>query len=518
MNHYSYRQERSFTLVVLASLLTLLLPTPVHAQQQPSSSTTPLSPSGPGGGGGGSGSSLSIESVMFEYQAATSNARRIDYELSKIMIRDPNATRIIIATSSDIGAIVQLKAVLGQATIIDGRLADLAKALVNNAYPCHGGTRLGQRFEAFAFSTKSTTSTATPQGILPGLLPFLTGNASAIQTLIQTIANVGTVTETIAPAPGALQDTVLINLVAGGFPGAPGHVFVPSLYAPDIIYSSFKDTLIGQRLSTLETDRRTLIQAADKKLLSPACQYTGDPKSAGDQNLAKMNQATITQVTTEVTAASALVDAFEASLFGGGGAASNPATPGAATGAPTNPTSTPLTTTTPGAPGATTPNSPAAGPPTASAIAGPSPQGGSALQQMLYADALLRQLGLGTDNDTNKRLPIYFVSVHSLESGGTALTKGGFFGGTHVYYSGGAVATFSVFGGGGAIICSGVSYSYRGSVYEGRMTDAFNDVADPQAGTPGKQDDLPIVNNYTSSCGRSALGATNVTTVPTSTP
>jgi hypothetical protein len=284
---------------------------------------------------------------------------------------------------------------------------------------------------------------------------------------------------------------MLVNLISGDLRREfPGEVFVPGAYVPNLVSTKFGDTLIGATLNTLETDRRNLIQTADTKILSPDCQY------AGDKNLAKLNQATISQITMEVTAASALVDAFEASLFGGGGGAAKNASqsnlnasgnPGGSGSAPTS--------------RAGTPNGQLPGPSTNGSSS--AQQNGSTLQQMFYADGILRTVPTTQTKDGKKRAPIYFVSVHSLESGGTTLSKASLFPGTHVYYSGGAVATFSIFGDEGAVLCSGVSYSYRGSISEDRMTDAFSDDRVPGTDPPtdaSKRDDLPIVNHFTTSC------------------
>lgn len=447
------RAKTLMALALIASIATLP-PLPIWAQQ---STATPSGNGGGGGGGGAGGGGLPIESTVLEYQSLAESATWMDSQLKDVVnfAGHPDA-RVVIATNNDIAAIMQLEAALGQAKLIANRLEQLRSALHSKVFPCYAPVPIKKK--------PSVIVKPYALNILPGLPPFLVGNASAIQTLIQTIASIGAVQRSIAPAPGTLNDTSLINLVAGGLPSRA--VYVPSLYAPGLIYDTFDKTLIGNSVLTLESARNKLYSAADERILSKECQYT--------VNKVKINQTTITAITNEVAADGLLVDTYEASLFGG------QAPPAPAKSAGTDSSTSPATPST----GA------------ASSIA--------TLQQLLNADSMLRQLGATPARPTvDPAKPYYLVSVRSLESGGNVLTKSNLFAGSHVFFSGGAASTFDVFKGDGGIICSGVSYGYRGFVGESSMNTAVSDAQTPGAkATDANRDSLPPANHFTSNCGK----------------
>ncbi len=456
-------------------LFATLLPLSAIAQVPP-----PAPAAAPPAGGGG-GASLAMESIVLEYQTLAESASRMDTAIkTAINLQNNPHASIVIATNADIGALVQLQATLGQEQTIAARLVQLKAAIKSpkgrdQSFKCNPAGKA----PAPAPRPSSTQSVSALAFGLDGVPAFLTTNAAAIQTLIQTIASVGAVTETVAPAPGALSDTSLINLVAHGLENGVVNVYVPSVYPPGLVNHSFTGwSLIGFAIQRLEKSRAKLYAAADAKILDPDCQANITDTNGAlvtDKNgmPLKVNQATITQITTEVTAASSLVDSYETSLFGG----QAPAPPAAAT-APAASPAAPA-----GAPAAATPPS------------------GTTLQQLLYADLLLRMLGATPENPVlDPKQPYYLISVHSLESGGNTLTKANLFAGSHVFFSGGAISTFGVFRGDGSYLCSGISYGYRGFVPEDRMTAAITDQRPDPTDTPPPADGQTPTNHFTSSC------------------
>jgi hypothetical protein len=447
--------------IALIGSLVLLIPLAGQAQQTPSSQGAGAAPAGGGAGG-------SYESVVLEYQASAESASWIDAAVASAInfTKHPDAN-VIIATNADIGAIVQLEAVLGQANLIGSRLDQLKNALKTSSFPCYSPVREAKPARVARMRSLNIA------GFLESTGP------AGIQTLVQTIATVGAVTESVAPAPGGLNDTSLINLIANGLTQRlpQGNVYVPSMYPPALINHSFGSwSLIGTSIGKLEESRKNLYAAADAKILSKQCQYTiKDSKG----NPTKYNQATINQITAEVTAASSLVDTFETSLFGGQAPPSTAQSGGSGTPAA-------------GGPGSTSAQA-------QSALA--SAPSGTTLQQLLYADLLLRRLGATPEQpvlDPSK--PYYLISVHSLESGGNTLTKSNQLAGGHLFFSGTAVSTFSLFKPDGSTICSGISYGYRGFVAEDRMTAAINDQQPGNASSPTSSDKLPGTNHFTTSC------------------
>jgi hypothetical protein len=87
-----------------------------------------------------------------------------------------------------------------------------------------------------------------------------------------------------------------------------------------------------------------------------------------------------------------------------------------------------------------------------------------------------------------------------LESGGNTLTKANLFAGSHLFFSGGAVSTFSLFKPDGSVICSGVSYGYRGFVTEDGMSAAINDQSSGSAAAGASNDKLPVPSHFTTTC------------------
>jgi hypothetical protein len=111
----------------------------------------------------------------------------------------------------------------------------------------------------------------------------------------------------------------------------------------------------------------------------------------------------------------------------------------------------------------------------AAQASGATPSAGTALQQMLYADLLLKTL----HSQTRANEELSFLSLHSLESGGGQLTKSNLFLGSRNYFSGGAVATFALFGGDGKSKCTGIVYGYKGYLRDNKVEAEINNPKPP---------------------------------------
>ena len=346
------------------------------------------------------------------------------------------------------------------------------------------------------------------------ILQYPLTNATAISTLAQTIASLGNVTETVSPAAGALNDTSLVNLLAGDLAHRSYNVIVPSVFPPGLAARQFNavvdknghlvvnGSILGTTLARLEFARLWMYRSVNHRILSSQCQYTTTDKK-GSKTV--VNAAVIAQMSTAVMTASGVLDSFEATLFG----ATSP--------------SAPTVASAPGGPPAA--GSPPSGPSGQAGTGGPTqqpaapaqapPSSGTTLQQLLYADLTVQRLGETADHpsiDTTLHPNAYFVMVHALESGGNTLTKGSFWG-TRVFFSGGSVATFDVYKATTQrLLCSGVGYAYRGFVTENQMGTGIDDNPAPgstptpapgAASSPQNHDDaLPRMHYFTTgSCG-----------------
>lgn len=429
----------STRILLLALAVTASLGTPLtsYAQQAPATATPQSPGAGPSGAAG-----PPIESIILEYQALAESASRIASAIAYQIQFNPTTKtpKVAVVTTTDIAAMVQLKEVLGQASLITNRLDKLAETV-----PL---IKCGQ------------TPTANVYGASPINLTSPLANASNIQTMLQTVASIFAVTQTVSPAAGSLNDTSLINLVVSRLP--QGTVYVPSVYPPYLYAEDFGATKLWNSLTNLETARQALYKAADGKIYSPACQT-------------KALAPTLVVLAAQVAAASALADNFEVSLFGG-----QPSPP-------------------PGGPNANTGGAPAGGaaaPSQQTPAPSPPPMAAAAsLPQLLYADYLLRHIDSSS----------YFVTLHSLESGGNTMTKSNLFAGSHVFFSGGAVSTFSLYGPDGTVICSGISYAYRGFVPEDKLNAAIADSQNPGTLTDSTGDAQPPIGHYTSNCPNATI-------------
>ncbi|HEY1866760.1 MAG TPA: hypothetical protein VGG70_00595 [Candidatus Cybelea sp.] len=444
-----------------------------------------------------------IESAVFEYQAMAGNAHNIDLQIiSAINLTTHPRPYVVVATSADIGLILRLQTTLGEAALVKDRVIAVYKALRSDTvFQCKSPVTRG-RTPATAPPSKTQRLTALappapPPAAAPpaGWLASALANASSVAALLPAIQSLAMVSETAVPAAGDLSDISLITAIAGELHASGATALVPSFYPPQLATQPFSGTLIGRTISDLEKWRADMYDEANKRILSPQCQYTTTDKKG---NTVVVNLAVVNQMIAAVTSAAALLDKFEGQLFGGTMAATPVIAP-----APPTPAAPPAGGgAKPLAAGADSPGKASDSPkPTAQ----PPGSGGSALEQLLYADLTLQQLGATVERPYISSKNVYFVSVHNPNSGGTTLTAAAFLG-SRVFYSGGAVSTFSIFdANAGTLLCSGISYAYRGSVSQHQMQLGINDAQNPglpngAATSPPSTDVLLAAGYFTTNC------------------
>jgi hypothetical protein len=432
----------------------------VFAAHQVRSQTPPggagPSPSSPPGGpsvgsppAGITNGTPPIESTILAYKILVADAAKIAESLGT----NTAGKIVVIGTSNDIAAIIQLRIVLSQAGILEQRLRNLTTELNKIALPNYahavikGNPRLGAGFIA---------------------------SPAEVATLIQTLGSITAVNQTLSSAPGALNDATLISLIAKAL--TAGSVYIPSVYPPNLITATdINNTNIGTALRRLETARQEAINSSntylqevqDAGIVATTVKGAANPIYSDaeiDAAGAFAEKAvTITLLTNAVTLASAAVDGFETSLFTGQGYSpaipSQPDTPNTTASTPATP-ALPAPTPAPILPSTPAPTGPA---PASSQNQGQQPvtASGTSFQQMISADLLLGQI---LSNPTSSKLEL--LSVHALESGGSQLSKSNLFLGSRIYFGGGAVASFALYDSSGAVICSGVGYGYKGNIRE----------------------------------------------------
>lgn len=401
-----------------------------------------------------------IESTILAYKILVADAARIDASLST----KTTGKIVVVGTSTDIAAIVQLRIVLSQANILEQRLTTLTTALNAIVKPIYvspvikGNPALGAGFIA---------------------------SPADVATLIQTLGSITAVNQTLSSAAGALNDATLITLIAQGINADA--VYIPSVYPPNLITDiDLTETNIGAALTRLETARRTAVNTSNDYLqaLKDAAIVATTVKGGPVYTNAQIDAAgafaekavTINAIVNAITLASTAVDGFETSLFTGQGYSPAP-TPQTNITTPAAPAPAPAPALPAPVPAPPLPAAPA---PAAPAPVTPQNQGqqpvttsGTTLQQLVSADLLLRQIL----SNPIYSLRLVLLSVHALESGGSQLTKSNLFLGSRIYFGGGAVASFALYDSDGTPICSGVGYGYKGNIREKSVESALTNTA-----------------------------------------
>lgn len=474
--------SRAIALIFMIGLAPSLFCTPARAQSAPSPAPSGAAASTPSGAGAGGGGGLPIEATILAYQNLQSDADSIAASVAATL---PAESKIVVATPTDVAAILQLRIILYQIATLNERFDELRNALYG--LPCSPPKPQPH--------VRTNGSWVTP---FLGLF----STPSDIQAMVSTVASLSSSTESLSAQSGTFTDATFTNLVANSLLRQKRSlVYVPGIVPPNIMtvppaegppgYITDSDrthSYLYGGLADLDQNRMVL-QREMKNVFDGKCK-----KDMSDRIvLSKL-------VTVGITTA----DNFESAILGGplvipsttlltiptpSPAPTKKITPGSPSPAAPAAISNTITVNAP-------PGSQAAPPSAATPASGPSP-----LQQLLYVDLLLRQLAYGETSPVLR--DVYILSVHTLESGGNQLTKTSTFLGTRVYYSGGSAATFTLIGSNGSMVCSGVAYGYRGFV----KADDIALAVDRRVGTdsptlvPGTQNALPNGQRYAPTCG-----------------
>jgi len=227
----------------------------VQGPQQPSGSNQ-----GPGGSGitGGGGGSMAIESVLFSYRGLAKDAENISRAV-KDRIKNRS---VVVATPADFASLIQWRTTMFQADLLDDRLTAATKALTDVSKP-----------DFFKTVPKSVPTV--------GAGPFISG-PSDVQALVQTLASIFAVNESVSASSGALTTTPLTNLLADDLRACDANVYVPSIYPPNLAGNAdLTGTLIGAELGQLEEDLTSAVAAGQEAAmaLSDANTVTTSPES-----------------------------------------------------------------------------------------------------------------------------------------------------------------------------------------------------------------------------------------------
>lgn len=370
--------------------------------------------------------------------------------------------------------------------------------------------------------TQSTPTTSTSTGTSP-----LSALTSALPVFATVLNQALAVQQTLSSSQGAMTDTPLMNMVAERLRESQTTILIPSIYTPHLLRNgTLEDTYLWRALSQLEDDRAVLWTdlATASKLLSKATYIVQNSSKYGapDVTAALEYSGQLQSLASSAQAVAASIDSFETSLFGGQPGNSSqqqtqnqqnqtPGSPGNQNGNPSgNAGGNPSGNQTGNQPGNTAnqtnngsqnqgngSNGNGNANPSGNSNATQNPQNGqqpstaagqpaNTLPQILGADLLAHALWGDTSwpsapwtveqaahafaSQTDK---VNFLTLHSLESGGSQLTKSNFFYGTHIFFSGGAVATFGLYKVSGEVLCSGFAYDYEGNVREKRYNHAL---------------------------------------------
>jgi hypothetical protein len=208
----------------------------------------PSSPSSPGITGGAG--SMGIESTIFAYKALASDATAI----ANAVISNVKGKVVVVATPADFASLVQWRTTIYQIELLDGKLAKATAALDKKNIP---------------------DFLKTPQGSLPSVPtvgggPFV-ASPSDVQTLVQTLASIFAVNESVSVGSGDLTTIPLTNRLADLLRQKGATIYVPSVYSPNLLAGDdIGATFVGNRLTKLETDRAAAVDAAQAYSLALA--------------------------------------------------------------------------------------------------------------------------------------------------------------------------------------------------------------------------------------------------------
>jgi len=374
---------------------------------------------------------IPIEETILAYQGLQRSAYNIATNAKTAGLQN----YVLIGTPDDINAVVQLRIILEQANLLEGRMSTLHTFIGNNC---------------------SQAQTANYGFAFPVI-------AKLLVSLLQPFEQLTAVNEGVASSASDLGDQSLINLVANQLRTNDGSlkVYVPSEFPPALMSENdISNTNIGKELHKIASSRDDLLLDEAQVKNKKQCQQYADT----DFLSAQLNAA--------ITAA----DAFESAVLSGKSASQAPSNKAK------DSSSASSSSSGKGGKGSNPASKKNPPPQSSSDQAAATP--GSPLQQVLYADLMLSTLGSNAKNT-------YFLSVHTLESGGSLLGLQSA-GGSNIFFSGGVVTTFGLFSPEGNVMCAGISYGYRGFVRESDYT-----LAIPANLSPSK---IPTEKGDTTTC------------------
>lgn len=399
-----------------------------------------------GQGGSGSSGTEPIEVSLLAYRSLGAMGRVIAAALSTTLPEQTDT--IVVVSPSDLSAILEWRAVIGQLEFLQKRL-DLDESLYNDLAEYNLPGEIHPIVTQNPGGAKSLTIT----------------DFSSLVQAIPTLASTFAVNEASVSSQGSIVDEPLMATVAGNLRGSGWIVYVPAVYTPNLMTGAdLGDGVLSDRLSKLEASRKVCgqrIQSVVKQLgeASMVVQKRSKYKPADQQIAARYladsleAKAFVASCTADIQA----MDMLEGTLFSG---QTQTAQVAGSSGGPSNAAG--------GSPAPSSQQVPQTGGPASSGqplqtSVWSSP--GTTLQAVVSADLLMRSL-LGPSNGVPNaaNLSKFFVlSIRVLDSGGEELSRSNIFG-TKIRFGGGVAATFSLYKLDGTIRCSGIVVAYRGDV------------------------------------------------------
>jgi hypothetical protein len=391
------------------------------------------------------GSTLPIESTIFAYKALSQDAE----DIAKGIAGTVTGKKVIVTSQMDIGNIVLWRTVMAQLKILTKRANDLDQVVP----PTYDGMAPAASNPPVTPLSRLLQQRGLSVGSVAGAIPGVTTALSDVTSLVQTIASLFAVHQTVTPFSANLTDAPLLHSLASRlYSHGAGSLAVPAIYAPGLVQQQADSPLL-KGIEDLETIRTRLLgRVAGLAVPLKAAQATIDDSSASPDKKRKA-QAFVTaanEYDDSVTALSAQIDTFETTLFTG----APPAQPNSAKTDSTGKGQSPAPDAAQGQ--GQTPPAQTGGPGTTQQTQAPAPQpsgGPTPLQQIIGADLLMGRIGSQT--------PDFILIAKVLESGGTQLGIADIKG-DHVQFSGGSVVTFGLYGLDGTLACSGTVSGYFG--------------------------------------------------------
>lgn len=296
--------------IALAVLLGFVLSTPMSIAK--SSKDAPAATDSPGPGSTPTSSNMAVESTIFAYRALAKDADKMAEAING-RLKGRTDQSVVIATPAEFTSLVQWRIVMAQADLLHSRAQEA----------------MGSLAKAIPIPPEIKNQTGNVEALGAGFVP----SASDLQTVVQTVASIFAVNETLSISTGALTSTPLTNLLAARLRKSGPAVYVPASYIPNLLQrSNLDDTFIGKKVDQLEQDRTKLGEMAQEYLQALKYAETASSKSCSDQDTQCRKQREVgvnfkarSQETNQklaafkpnATAIVKAIDDFEATLFTG---------------------------------------------------------------------------------------------------------------------------------------------------------------------------------------------------------